>query len=154
MKRVFFTALLAAMLGGIGAFATAQPMHGDNPLAMLGKAKSNLNLNTSQQQHWDAVMTQTKAAHDASRANHEQLKAAMQAELAKPEPDFASLASLADSVREQNANLHKQTRNAWLALYATFSPEQKGVARDAIKSRIELMQQKRSRFRGGAAAGN
>ena len=154
MKRIFFSALLAAILGGIGPYAVAQPMHGGNPLEMLGKVKSELNLNTSQQQHWDAVMAQTKAAHDAARASHEQLKNAMQAELAKAEPDFAALATLADNVREQNASLHKQTRNAWLALYATFTPEQKATARDAIKSRIERMQQRRAAFRSGRTTGH
>ena len=150
MKRVFFAAMLAATVGGVAAFAVAQPMHGGTPLAMLGKFKSELNLNTSQQQQWDAVMAQTKAAHDAGRANHEQMKAAMQAELAKPEPDFAALAALADNAREQSATLHKQTRNAWLALYSTFTPEQKAVARDAINAGIERMQQRRAAFRGGA----
>ena len=153
MKRLFSAALLAALLGSLASYAVAQPMHGDNPLAMLGKFKSELNLNTAQQQQWDAVVAQTKAAHDAGRANHQQLRAAMQAELAKPEPDFASLATLADSVREQSASLHKQTRNAWLALYATFTPEQKAVARDAIKVRIERMQERRAAFHGGARTG-
>jgi Spy/CpxP family protein refolding chaperone len=150
MKRVLL-AILVATLGGFAAFAAAQPMHGGTPLAMLGKFKSELNLNTSQQQQWDAVMAQTKAAHDAGRANHEQLKAAMQVELAKPEPDFAALATLADNVREQSATLHKQTRNAWLGLYATFTPEQKLVARDAIKAGIDRMQQRRAMFHGGAS---
>ena len=147
MKRVLLAALLGATLIGIAPFAFAQPMHGGTPLAMLGKFKSELNLNTSQQQQWDAVMVQTKASRDAGRASHDQLKSAMQAELAKPEPDFAALAGLADSVREQHATLHRQTRNAWLALYATFTPEQKAVARDAIKSGIDRMQQRRGMFR-------
>ena len=152
MKHVFFAALLTA-LSGIGAYAVAQPMLEGNPLAMLSRAKSDLKLNTSQQLQWDAVVGQTKAAHDAGRANFEQVKSALQAELAKPEPDFAAVAAIADCVRDQHAALHKQTRNAWLALYATFTPEQKATARDAIKSRIERMQQRRGAFRGGRTTG-
>ena len=149
MKHVFFAALLTA-LSGIGAYAVAQPMLEGNPLAMLSRAKSDLKLNTSQQLQWDAVVGQTKAAHDAGRANFEQVKSTLQAELAKPEPDFAAVAAIADGVRDQHAAVHKQTRNAWLALYATFTPEQKAVARDAIRAGIERMQQRRAMDHGGA----
>src|SRR5437879_8842712 len=88
MKQGFFVALLAIALGGIGTYAVGQPLLDGNPLAMLGNVKSNLKLNTSQQLQWDAVVAQTKAAHDAGRANFEQLKTALQAELAKAEPDL------------------------------------------------------------------
>ena len=148
MKRVFFAVLLAIALGGIGMGAVAQPLLGGNPLAMLGKAKSDLKLNTSQQLQWDTVVAQTKAAHDAGRTDFEQLKTALQAELAKPEPDFAALATLADSVRDRHAAVHKQTRNAWLALYATFTPDQKAVARDTIKAGIERMRERRVMHHG------
>ena len=148
MKRVFFAVLLAIALGGIGMGAVAQPLLGGNPLAMLGKAKSDLKLNTSQQLQWDAVVAQTKAAHDAGRTDFEQLKTALQAELAKPEPDFAALATLADGVRDRHAALHKQTRNAWLALYATFTPDQKAVARDTIRAGIERMRERRAMHHG------
>ncbi|HEV8552593.1 MAG TPA: periplasmic heavy metal sensor [Casimicrobiaceae bacterium] len=148
MKRVFISVLLATTLSGIGMCAVAQPLLGDNPLAMLGKAKSDLKLNTSQQLQWDAVVAQTKAAHDAGRTNFEQLRTALQAELAKPEPDFAALAALADGIRDRHAALHKQTRNAWLALYATFTPDQKVVARDAIKAGIERIRERRAMHHG------
>jgi len=148
MKQGFFVALLAIALGGIGTYAVGQPLLDGNPLAMLGNVKSDLKLNTSQQLQWDAVVAQTKAAHDAGRANFEQLKTALQAELAKAEPDFAAVATIADGVRGQHAALHKQTRDAWLALYATFTPEQKAVARDAIKAGIERMQARRTMHHG------
>ena len=148
MKQSFFVALLAIALGGIGTYAVGQPLLDGNPLAMLGNVKSDLKLNTSQQLQWDAVVAQTKAAHDAGRANFEQLKTALQAELAKAEPDFAAVATIADGVRGQHAALHKQTRDAWLALYATFTPEQKAVARDAIKAGIERMQARRAMHHG------
>jgi len=151
MKQVFLVALLAVALSGIGTYAVAEPLLDGNPLAMLSRVKSDLKLNTSQQVQWDAVVAQTKAAHDAVRANFEQLKTALQAELAKPEPDFAAVAAIADGVRDQHAALHKQTRNAWLALYATFTPEQKAVARDAIKAGIARMQERRAMHHGPAS---
>jgi Spy/CpxP family protein refolding chaperone len=153
MKNFLFAAMLAAAVGCIGTPALAQA-HGGNPLAMLGKIKSQLNLNTSQQQQWDAVTAQSKAAHEAARANFAQVKSALQTELAKSEPDFAAVATLADSVRQQNSVLHSQTRDAWLALYANFTPEQKTMARDAIKSGIESMQARRGMRSGAPAATN
>jgi hypothetical protein len=44
--------------------------------------------------------------------------------------------------------VHKQTRNAWLALYATFTPDQKAVARDTIKAGIERMRERRVMHHG------
>jgi Spy/CpxP family protein refolding chaperone len=144
LMKGLLTVVLAAGLGSVAMPAPAQPLHGGGPLAMLSTIKPQLNLNTSQQQQWDAVVEQTKAAHEAARANRAQVKAALTAELAKPEPDFAALAALSDGVHQQNRALHLQTRNAWLALYATMSPEQKGLARDAIKARVERIDAWRS----------
>ena len=147
MKRILLTTLLWSILGAVALPAPAQPMHGGTPLEMLARLKPQLNLNTSQQQQWDSAVAQGKAAHDAARANVEQVKAALQTELAKAEPDFVAIAAMTDSASQQNATSHKQVRDAWLALYATFSPEQKAMARDAIKSGIESMQARRASHR-------
>ena len=151
MKRIILAVLLAAS-SGIVAQGTAQPLLGGNPLVMLGKVKSELNLNTSQQLQWDNVVAQTQAARAAGRANFGELKSALAAELAKPEPDFAGVAAVADSVRVRNEALRTQTRAAWLRLYATFTPEQKAVARAAITAGIagmqERMQQRRAMHAG------
>jgi Spy/CpxP family protein refolding chaperone len=147
MKRMFFTALLASTVGAVAFPAPAQPAHGGSPLEMLemlGRLKPQLNLNTSQQQQWDNVVAQSNTTRDAARANFEEVKAALQAELAKSEPDFAAVAAIADNAQQKNAALHKQTRDAWLALYATFGPEQKAVARDAVNSGIARMQAQRA----------
>ena len=149
MKTALFTALLTAALAAVPS-AQAQPMHGGSPLAMLGKMKSQLNLNTSQAQQFDAVVAQAKAARDSARANFAQVKTALQAEMAKPEPDFAAVATIADGVHQQNAALRKQVRDAWLALYANFSPEQKGLARDTIKAGLDRFAARRAEHTGPA----
>src|SRR6516162_2360058 len=112
----------------------------DSPLHALAAVKGQLNLNTSQQLQWDNAVAQAKAAHEAARTAHDQLKAAMQAELAKAEPDLASVATLADGTRKKTESAHRAARDAWLALYATFTPEQKAVVRDTIKGSIARMQ--------------
>ena len=148
MKGSLFAAVLAAALGA-ALPALAQPHAGGNPLAMLGKIKAQLNLNTSQQQQWDAVVAQSRAARETARANLAQVQSALQAELAKSEPDFAAVAAISDSVHEQNAVLRKQVRDAWLALYANFTPEQKATARDAIKTGLERFAARRAMHEGG-----
>src|SRR5271154_4300427 len=78
MKAKLFTVVVAAALSSIAVPALAHGGMG-SPLGMLGKVKSQLNLNTSQQQQWDALMAQSKAARAAARANFAPVKSAMQA---------------------------------------------------------------------------
>jgi hypothetical protein len=136
MKNTFYTAMLAVILGAIAMPALAQPA---TPLQMLQKIKPQLELNTSQEQQWDAVVAQSKSAHATARANFAQVHTALQTELAKSEPDFAAVAAVSDGIRQQNETLRKQTRDAWLALYANFTPAQKALARDTIKAGLDRM---------------
>jgi phosphoenolpyruvate-protein kinase (PTS system EI component) len=148
MKRKLYALIFAAGFTGVALQAWAQaPGHGmHDPLAMLQRSQAKLNLNTSQQQQWDAAVAQSKTAHGAMRANFQQLKAATQAELAKADPDLAALASLSDQVQQQNIAQRKQARAAWLALYGTFSAEQKATVRDAINARMARMDAFRQRM--------
>ena len=148
MKRKLYALIFAAGFAGIALTAWAQaPGHGmHDPLAVLQRIQAKLNLNTSQQQQWDAAVVQSKAAHEAIRANFQQLKTATQAELAKADPDLAALASLSDQLQQQNIAQRKQARAAWLALYGTFSAEQKTTVKDAINARMARMDAFRQRM--------
>jgi periplasmic protein CpxP/Spy len=155
MKRKLYALILAAGFTGLALTAWAQApgrgMH--DPLAVPQEIQAKLNLNTSQQQQWDAAVAQSKAAHDAIRANFQQLKAATQAELAKSGPDLAALASLSDQLQQQNVAQRQQARAAWLALYGTFSADQKTTVKDAINAKMARMdafrQQMQNRLSGG-----
>jgi len=149
MKRTIYALLFATGFAGVALQAWAQaPGHGmHDPLAMLQRIQAKLNLNTSQQQQWDAALAQSKAAHQAMRTNFQQLKTATQAELAKTDPDLGAVATLSDQVQEQNIAQRKQARAAWLALYATFDAEQKATVRDAINARMARMESFRERMR-------
>jgi phosphoenolpyruvate-protein kinase (PTS system EI component) len=152
MKRKLFALILAAGLTGLALHAWAQApghamRHGmHDPLAMLQRIQAKLNLNTSQQQQWDAAVAQSKTAHEAMRANFQQLKAATQAEVAKADPDLAALAALSDQLQQQNIAQRKQARAAWLAIYATFSAEQKATVRDAMAAGMARMDAFRARM--------
>jgi protein CpxP len=148
MKRKLYALIFAAGFTSLALTAWAQgPRHGmGDPLAVLQKIQAKLNLNTSQQQQWDVAVAQSKTAHAAIRANFQQLKAATQAELAKSDPDLAALASLSDQLQQQNIAQRQQARAAWLALYATFSADQKATVKDAISARMARMDAFRQRM--------
>ncbi|HSV20782.1 MAG TPA: periplasmic heavy metal sensor [Casimicrobiaceae bacterium] len=153
-------ALAAVAVIGASGSALAQPAHfghgghagGDVALA-IAALKGQLNLNTSQQQMWDNAAASMRAAHQSARANMQQVHATLAAELAKAEPDLAAVAAAGDDARARNAALHRQVRDSWLALYATFTPDQKAIVRDALSRRLARMEQIRQRHLGGAPHG-
>jgi Spy/CpxP family protein refolding chaperone len=143
-------------IAGLGLFvlagsAVAQPhMHhrGPGDVAMaIAAVKGQLNLNTSQQQMWDSAMAASRSARQSARANFASLHDAAAAELAKADPDLAALAALGDDVQARNAALRRQARDAWLALYATFTPDQKVVVRDVLRQKMARMERLREKFR-------
>jgi Spy/CpxP family protein refolding chaperone len=143
-----------AVLGLAGVAAIAQPAGGTghgpghgpgHPGGMeveqiLGSVKGQLNLNTSQQLMWDNAVAQTRAAHAAGRANMQKVHDATAAELAKPEPDLAAVAAVADGVHAGNQALRQGVRDQWLQLYATFTADQKAVVRDALAKQLARME--------------
>jgi Spy/CpxP family protein refolding chaperone len=152
-------ALSAAALFAVAGVAVAQPHHGprgamgggDVVMAIAG-LKSQLNLNTSQQAMWDNAVAAGKAARDAARSNRQKVHDTLTAELAKPEPDLAAVAAAADAARDAGAAAHRQVRDAWLNLYATFTPDQKTIVKNAIQDRLTRMEQFRQKMqqrRGG-----
>ena len=114
---------------------------------MIAHAKDKLNLNTSQQAQFDAAVAQSKTAFQAGRDNMQRVKDALAVELAKAEPDLAAVAAVADDVRAQNQALHRQVSGQWLALYGTFSPDQKAVVKQIIQDRVARMEKFRERMR-------
>ena len=143
-------AVTAAALISICGVALAQGPHhgghgGDSSFG-IARLKDQLNLNTSQQQMWDSAVAQSKAARDTARSNIQKVKDAMKAELAKAEPDLAAVAAVADDAQAANSALRKQVRSTWLALYATFTPDQKAVVKEALSKRIARMESFRQKM--------
>ena len=146
---------IGASIIAFGAAAQAPAMHdhaGGGLFGAFARVKTQLNLNTSQQQQWDTAVAQSKAARDAARTSHEQVKATLQAELAKAEPDLAAVAAASDAAQQQNVEARKQARTAWLTLYNTFTADQKATARDAIKAGLDRMQAMHERMKARHAA--
>ncbi|MDQ6618351.1 MAG: periplasmic heavy metal sensor [Pseudomonadota bacterium] len=145
--------LATALTLTVASTASAQPMgHGPADPAemvahMLQAAKAKLNLNSSQQVAWDNAVASSQAAHQAIRANRQRVRDTMQAELAKPQPDFAAIAAVADDVAALNRAEHVKARNQWLSVYAMLAPDQKTLVRDAIAQRVARGEAFRERMR-------
>ena len=156
-------AVAVATTFGAG-MALAQPHHGHGPggpadgmiAHMIASAKDKLALNTMQQQQFDTAVAHSKAARDSGRALHEKVKATLDAELAKAEPDLAAIAAASDAAADQARAQRIAIRSEWLALYATFSPAQKAVVKDGIQkhmARAEGFREKMKQHMHERAAG-
>ena len=153
-RRIAATAAVASAMVFGASVALAQPasgMHGQGPGAdMIGRliahAKAELNLNTLQQTLFDAAVADSKNLHQSARALHQKVKDAMQAELAKPEPNLRAVAAIADSARNDAQSARKQVREKWLQLYDTFSPDQKAVVKTLIQKRMANAQSFRQKM--------
>ena len=153
MTRTYRNAVGAAAAALALAFAavpaSAQPGHhggsaggpfGDHLGQMIQSAQVQLNLNTSQQQMFANNVAQSKAAFAAGRTQMQGVKDVLAAELAKPEPDLAAVAAAGDKAQQQALALRHQVRDGWLALYATFSPDQKAVVKGILQQHLAKME--------------
>jgi periplasmic protein CpxP/Spy len=145
------TAVALTMSLGVGV-ASAQPasgaqrppMHGPGMNGggdeivghVIARAKAQLNLNTMQQGMFDTAVANSKAVHEKMRAAHQSVRAALEAELARPDPDLAAVAKAADSARQAAQNDRLAVRDQWLALYATFTTDQKAVVKTMLQNHI------------------
>lgn len=152
LRRGHVAVAAAALFAVTGAVAYAQGpqglhgRHGAQVEQVIAQVKDKLALNSSQQVMWDNAMASTKAARQAGRGERERLHAAMKAELAKPEPDLAAAAAIADQAQANGQALRNQVRGEWLNLYATFTPSQKQVVRDELAKRMERFENFRAKM--------
>ncbi len=114
---------------------------------LIASAKSQLNLNTSQQGMFDTAVADSKAAFQSGLALHQKVHDTLQAELAKTEPDLAAVAAAADAAMDQGRVQRKAIRAEWLALYATFTPDQKAVVKDILQKQVAKADSFREKMR-------
>lgn len=113
---------------------------------VLADLEGKLALDGSQKQAFDRVRAQAIAARDRGLAARADVRTKVDAELAKPEPDLAAVASLMDGAEEQGRALRRQVRDEWLKLYASLRPDQKTVVRDELKARMARAEGMRDRM--------
>lgn len=153
MKRNFRNFLAAALLATAMPLLSAPALAQGMPMMPFGhgaeRLAEKLNLTPAQRVQWDAMMQKSKTQFEAMRKAHHEMHEAMKAELAKPEPDLAALAAKADAARAQGMAAHRELRDGFLKLYATMSPEQKGVVKHAIIHHMHKMRHMRERMMHG-----
>jgi Spy/CpxP family protein refolding chaperone len=150
-------ALALALAAATSAQAFGGPGAGGGPGMHGGIAgpqtiesiKTKLNLNTSQQVQFDQAAANGKAAREAGRAEWLKAREAVRAELAKAEPDLAAIAAIRDAARAKNQGLQQAARADWLAVYATFNPEQKAVVKEFMTQRLDRAEGFRHKLREG-----
>jgi Spy/CpxP family protein refolding chaperone len=121
---------------------------GGEPIAqIIEQYKTQLALDSLQQEMWNNAVAATQRARQNGRALMQQVHDSMQAELAKPEPDIDVIAKLTDDAQAQGQALRKPARDAWLTLYRNLTPQQKTVVRDALVQRMQRHEQMWERMR-------
>jgi Spy/CpxP family protein refolding chaperone len=152
MERTYRNLLAASAaalaLALVAAPASAQPGHHGGPMGgpfgdhlgqVIEGAQAQLNLNSSQQQMFANNVAQSKAAFAGARSQMQGVHDVLAAELAKPEPNLAAVAAAGDAAQQQMLTVRHQVRDSWLALYATFTPEQKAVVKNIIQDHLARM---------------
>lgn len=114
---------------------------------VLATLKDKLALDTSQQVTFDSITAQTIAARDQAFAARADIRAKVDAELAKSEPDLAAIASIVDGAEAQGQVARRQLRDQWLGFYANLRADQKAIVRDAIRERLARMDGMREHMR-------
>ena len=140
---------LAQAAGGPGGPHGHHGMGGPDEMIgdLIASAKSQLNLNTSQQGMFDTAVADTKAAFQSGLALHQKVRDTLNAELAKTEPDLAAVAAATDAAMDQGRAQRKAIRAEWLALYGTFTPDQKAVVKDMLQKRLAKTDSFREKMR-------
>jgi hypothetical protein len=136
--------------GPAGGPAGGPPGPGGMVEHVLATMKDQLALDSSQQVMFDRASAQTVAARDQAIAARTTLRAKVDAELAKTEPDLAQVSSILDGAEDQARATRRQVRDQWLAFYANLRADQKAIVRDAIKERIAHMDDMRQHMRDRA----
>ncbi|MEO8133449.1 MAG: periplasmic heavy metal sensor [Betaproteobacteria bacterium] len=119
---------------------------GDHLIQAITAFKAQLNLNTSQQALWDAAVAASRATREAAMQRRQSVKPVVTEELASADPNLTRIAAAVDQAQDANTAARRQVRNQWLAVYNTFSPEQKAVVKSAIERRMSRMENFRERM--------
>jgi Spy/CpxP family protein refolding chaperone len=148
--------MVVALCAGVAAMpALSQPgehhRHHEGGRSGLASAivalKSQLNLTAAQEAMLDQAIAAGKSARDAARQSRQTVRQLVHDELAKPTPDLARIAAAEDQVQDAATAARRNVRNQLLQLYATFTPAQIAVVKDAMTQRLSRFEAFREHMR-------
>ena len=127
LVRVLGAALLFAV--SLGAAAAALPR--------FDQLEGKLNLRPAQKTQFDIAVASTQRALLAVALTAMQLKQQVVDELAKPRPDFSTLANAHEALIEQNRPLFKAAGDEWKKFYALLDDDQLVIAKKYLRENLE-----------------
>ncbi len=152
---VKFTLLAAGLLvaGAVWAQAPGEGgPEGMGPMRGLERLHKELNLNAQQEELWKKAQGLQREAFRSMRAQGEETRAKLRAEIDKPGADLKQFAQLRDQLGAQmHAQMEatrKQVREAWFVVYDTLDSAQREKVRVAIRDRMDRMGRNRGGPRG------
>jgi len=96
----------------------------------------SLHLRPAQKEQFDSAVAATQRALLAVALQGMQLKERAAQELAKPRPDFESLARSQEDLIDDVRPLFGEAREEWLRLYAMLDASQAGIAKSFVQERL------------------
>ena len=117
--------LFAASLGAAAA-----------PALKFDKLERELHLRPDQKTQFDIAVASTQRALFAVALSALQIKQQVAEELAKPRPDFSSLADAHEQIVEQNRPLFKAAGEEWKKFCALLDDDQLDIARKYLRDNL------------------
>ncbi len=106
-------------------------------LPRFDQLEQKLNLRPEQKTQFDIAVASTQRALLAVALTAMQIKQQLSDELAKPRPDFSTLANAHEQVIEQNRPLFKAAGDEWKKLYALLDDDQLVIARKYLRENLD-----------------
>jgi uncharacterized membrane protein len=152
MKKIVLAAIGIFSLAGVAAAAMGGHHGGEHGMhqgAMFGeKLHQQLNLTGEQEIQWQALKTQHDTMHKQMRDAHMQNRAAIKAEMDKPQPDLAAVNNMMEAAQDQDIAARKAFHKDALKFYASLSPDRQSIVVNDIKSMMGRMHGVRERNHG------
>jgi Spy/CpxP family protein refolding chaperone len=131
---IFATALalpVAPALAGPG-------MHGPGGWVGLLNAQlhQQLNLTPDLETQWQKLVAEKASLHKQNQGNHQQLRATLDTELAKPTPDLGAINSALNTAQDAAVAGDKQFRQDALSFYAALTPDRQAILITALKEHL------------------
>jgi periplasmic protein CpxP/Spy len=140
---LLLVSMMPAAASAADSPAPAQGARQHEPRTMRGleTLHSDLKLDAKQEALWQSAATRSKEMMAQMRNEREQMRAAMLQELSKPQADLRALASRMDAARARRADVRKEVRGQWLALYDDLDSNQRETARQFLLTRVQHARQ-------------
>jgi hypothetical protein len=126
-------ALSVALVIGLGAgFAAAAIGSPEATLSLEDELIEGLALSPEQDALWQGIAAARAENLRLTRARADEVRAALEDELANAAPDLGRVAEIAEPAVDEVVAQLRANRDRRLALYATLDAEQKGQVRQAL----------------------